>query len=83
MIKAANIISIENIKKVTTGIINEHAWVNDTWLAPYAGYDVKLIEYENGKKELLLDGITHENMQGEFFAPNGWHYEVDKLISSH
>jgi len=71
------------LKKQTVGIVNEHAWINDTFLAPYSGYKVILNYYSTGKKDLLEnDGtILLENIEGDFFARNGWEYRIENLIT--
>lgn len=68
--------------KTTVRKINSHAWINDTWLMPYAGYIIKLIEYKNGRIDLCLDGRLMKHVEGKYCSEhNGWLYTVKKLLS--
>lgn len=67
--------------KILYRYINDNAWVNDTWLSPYSDYPVILLVYKSGRKDLILDGTKHENMQGYWTAPNGWKYKIEKLLN--
>lgn len=67
--------------KVTYRKIKDEAWINDTWLTPYADYIIKLIEYNSGVKKMILDGHTYD-VSGSFTAPNGWIYTIKKILSN-
>lgn len=66
--------------KITTWKINDKAWVNNTWLAPYSNYIVKLKEYKSGKITMLLDGRTHD-VSGDWCSSNGWRYTIKKVLN--
>lgn len=67
--------------KITKRVINDHSWLNDTWLAPYAGYVVYVYVFASGKINILIDGNMYENVHGFRTAPNGWRYKIQKLLS--
>lgn len=59
---------------------NSHSWINDTWLAPYCGYIVRLVEYKNGRLDMHLNGALFKNLEGSFTASNNWRYTLKKLL---
>lgn len=59
--------------------INNHAWLNNTWLAPYFNYPAVLI-IDGDKKELELDGTLYD-VSGLYIATNGWPYKIEKLLT--
>jgi hypothetical protein len=60
--------------------INAHAWINDTWLSPYCGYIVKLIEYKNRRMDIILDGHRYKHLQGTYSDDDGWKYTLKFLL---
>jgi len=66
--------------KITYRKINKHAGYNDTWLAPYVGETVKLVEYKDGSMKLFLDGHWYNNVEGEYITINEWRYTIKKLL---
>lgn len=67
-------------KEIKSGVINYHASVNDTWLAPYVGFPATLTKKGNNY-QLNLNGEIYNNVGGTYTASNGWNYRVKKLIS--
>jgi hypothetical protein len=61
--------------------VKPECWINDTWLAPYCGYTVKLIECKSGKISMILNGSRYDNVEGKYTASNGWNYTIKKLLS--
>jgi len=57
---------------ITKGTINDNAWVNNTWLAPYFKYPVTLRKFITGRIDLLLDGEWYERVDGEYLTSNGY-----------
>ena len=66
--------------KITYRKVNKHAGYNDTWLAPYVGETVKLVEYKDGNMKLKLGGHWYNNIQGPFIASNGWQFTTKKIL---
>ncbi len=67
--------------KVKHGIVNDKAWINNTWLAPYLGYGVKLCTFKNGVQHLELESVVFEDVAGEWVSEhNGWHYTVNDIV---
>jgi len=42
--------------KTTYHIINDKSWVDDTWLAPYCSWIVRLDKFKNEKVRLTIEG---------------------------
>ena len=67
--------------KTTIREVNDKAWINNTFLAPYCGYLAKLIEYKNGRIDLHINGSLISHVEGVFKSEyNGWKYTVKKLL---
>jgi len=67
--------------KVTFRKINDHACLNETWLAPYTGYIATIFQYPCGKICMELDGSFYDNLQGQRVSEyNGWTYTLLKLM---
>lgn len=67
--------------KTTIRIINDHSWINNTWLQCYCGYYVKLVEYANGRIDMHLDGSIYKHVEGDYRSEhNGWIYTTKKLL---
>jgi len=70
------------IKSNQKGVINHHASVNNTFLAPYYKYECTVIEYFGGRIDLLIEGdALFEHVEGTYTAENGWNYTIDMLIT--
>lgn len=65
--------------KISYREINSLSWINDTWLAPYCGWIVKLKEYKNGKIKMYMNGGVYD-VTGKRFSSNGWEYGIKKLL---
>jgi hypothetical protein len=66
--------------KTTFRKVNQQSWVNNTWLSPYYNCVVKLIEFKNEKRILVLDGRRYD-VTGGFTAPNGWVYNIKQVLT--
>lgn len=70
--------------KITYRKVNAYAWIYDTWLAPYAGYTVKVVKYLNGRIDLWLDGHLYKHCEGSYQYINKdgncYDYTILKLV---
>lgn len=66
--------------KTTFRKVKPESWTNDTWLAPYCNYIVKLVEYKSGRLIMYLDGGKYD-VTGKFTSSNEWSYTIKKVLS--
>lgn len=66
---------------IKNGIVNDKAWLNNTWLAPYVGYPVKFFTHKGGIQNLELDSVVFEDVAGEWISEhNGWVYTINDIV---